>query len=355
MKEDPTERALNQVLDNLEAEAGQAEAAEPQPEPEPEAPQEPGVDEPEPEPQAEVDQPDVEDVEQQPDDDEQDDSRNVITVDDEDAVVVLPDGTEVPVKDGALRHADYTRKTQELAERRREFEQERESFEAERQEIEQLHNQMATWLEEKTSDPAGWATEIAAESKNPTQTIALAIRQLADQGVLDPEFTEAFGIEASDSPVRKAAESGAQTDRIAKVEAELEQLRQQEQEQAERQQRVQSLIDEWDQNKLTHGLSFQDQKSEFDAKKQTLTYALERGIPVEDAYFALRGQGKFDTSEKTPQSSPKAPARVPDDKKRATRAMQVRSSSSSRKPDHKAKNLDEAAERALDAFLAGAS
>lgn len=353
--DDDLDVALDKVLAGLDEDDNQDPLADPD-ETEPE-PTEPDPDEVDAE-LAELDE--IEDTdtgsEDQAADADEETDRQVLQVEDEDAVLLLPDGTEVPVKEGALRHADYTRKTQELAERRTEFEAEQADFEQARQQTEQLHDELTSWLEEQTADPAGFAQQILRDSGDPTRTLALAIKRLAEENELDPEFVEMFGLGDGSNPVQQKAVQGEKDERLTRLEREAEERRQQEQGDLERQRKVQELFNRWDQLKLEQNLSFDSGQAESEQRRETLEFAIRNGIEdLSVAFDALQAR-KSRTS--TPTSSPSkstAPARVSDDKKRATRAMQVRSSSSSRKPAAKAKSLDEAVDNALDAFLAGAS
>lgn len=356
---DDLDVALNEVLAGLDEADNQQELADPdEDQPEPDA--EPDPDEVDAE-LAELDEieqetdpeSDVEDT----DADEEDDDRPVFEIEDENGVLVLPDGTEVPVKDGALRHADYTRKTQELADRRKQFEAEQAEFEQAREQTEQLQEELTSWLEEQTADPAGFAEQILRDSGDPTGTLALAIKRLADANELDPKFVEMFGLGDGSNPVQQKAEQGEKDERLTRVERELEERREAEQARLDRQQKVQELFDRWDQLKLEQNLSFDSGQAESESRRETLEFAIRNGIEdLSVAHDALQARKSRSTSNTSSPSKSKAPSPAPDDKKkRATRAMQVRSSSSSRKPKTQASSLDEAAENALDAFLAGAS
>lgn len=356
--DDDLDVALDKVLADLDEADNQQELAdevEDQPEPDAEPPDPDEVDAE----LAELDE--IEDTENEADDqdadaDEESDDRPVIEIEDEDGVLVLPDGTEVPVKDGALRHADYTRKTQELAEKRKQFEAEQAEFEQARQETEQLHEELTTWLEEQTADPAGFAEQILRDSGDPTRTLALAIKRLADDNALDPEFVQMFGLGDGSNPVQQKAEQGEKDERLSRVERELEERRQAEQARIQRQQKVQELFDRWDQLKLEQNLSFKSGQAESESRRETLEFAIRNGIEdLSVAYDALQARKSRTSDPSSQRKKTTAPTQVQDDKKRATRAMQQRSSSSSRKPKQRAETLDEAAENALDAFLAGAS
>lgn len=349
--DDDLDAALDKVLADLDDDDNlqeQADEAEDQPEP-----VDPDPDEVDAE-LAELDE--IEDTETEPDQedsdaDEEADDRPVFEIEDENGVLRLPDGTEVPAKEAVLRHADYTRKTQELSEKRKQFEADQAEFEQARQETEQLRDELTTWLEEQAADPAGFAEQILRDSGDPTRTLALAIKRLADANELDPEFVQMFGLGDGSNPVRQKAEQGEKDERLTRVERELEERRQAEQAKQQRQQKVQELYDRWDQLKLEHNLSFDSGVSEAESRRETLEFAIRNGIEdLSVAYDAL--QTRKSRAPETSSRKTTAPKPVQDDKKRATRAMQVRSSNSARKPETKAKSLDEAAERALDKFLA---
>jgi hypothetical protein len=291
----------------------------------------------------------------QPDDGEQDDEepsspRTPIAVDDDDTIT-LPDGTEITVKDAALRQQDYTKKTQQLAKDREAFDQEREQVEQRAAQADELYQQINTWYEDRASDPAGWVAEIAESSGNPTYVLAQTIKALGEQGRLDPKFVETFGINAEDSPVRAAAERGAEDDRIRRIEQRFEQQEQQSQSEREKQQRLAEYRQQYQTVVESYGLEFASADDERAFKKSVVDHAAEQGIDRFDVAYRSWAfeQGK----------APKAPEKpvAPNPKKRASRAVTPRSSGSVTKTEAPTGpvRVEDAASAALDAFAARAS
>lgn len=199
---------------------------------------------------------------------------------DEDAVIRLPDGREVRVKDGLSMQADYTKKTQELAEQRR-------AFESEREELVGFKTQVEDWFAERTSNPAQFVTEIAAElSENPTAVIAQAIKDLHAAGKLDARFASAFGLEGGRAA--EAVEAATSDDRVAELERRLTQREEQERATAEQRRIAGEYQAQWDRIKQTEGLSYDDPKGELQAKVDLLTFARDNEITnLETAYAAM--------------------------------------------------------------------
>jgi hypothetical protein len=107
---------------------------------------------------------------------------HVVKVDGEEITVSLED-----LKSGYMRDADYRRKTQALAESRKEFEAEIEQYSTVLNQVQQLES---AWEE----DPVEVLTQFAAQTGNATQAVALTIRNLAANNLLDREFMSLFGI-----------------------------------------------------------------------------------------------------------------------------------------------------------------
>lgn len=262
--------------------------------------------------------------------------------------VVLPDGTEVDAKDIIAFQSDYTKKTQALAEQRKQFDTEREQ-------IVTAYNQMRDYYEDRVKNPTNWVAEIASQSEKPTAVLAGAIYDLAQQGLLDKEFVEAFGIESG---------VVASTAKESKTDAELRALREklerreiEEQERERMQQTVARYQSEWAQIKQDYGLSFDTPDAETAAKRELLTFATERKLTASlvDAYDLL-------AARKARQSAPEVKATTakpePDpatlEKKRASRAVAQRSSSGGSAPAKKQrpKTTRSAALEALEEYAA---
>ena len=289
---------------------------------------------------------------EEPGDDEQDaDSDNDDSADIEipaGAKVKLPDGTVVNVDKAVLMQADYTRKTQELSDQRKAFEAEAQKFETQRAEIEGLYGQMRDWYESRASQPSTWIMEIAAESGDPTSTVAKAIYELAQAGVLDQQFVETFGIESG--PVAQMAGDSRVKDEIAELRAWKEQQEQQVQQRSAVQQRAAQYEQQWQQIKLERGLDFDSQLSEIDAKRELFEFAIQSKMTrsLLDAYDIMTVR----KPKKAPVqgSSPEVTA-----KKRASRAVTAKSASTGTGQNpKKGLSTQEAILQSMDELFAGA-
>ena len=97
---------------------------------------------------------------------------------------------EVTLKEalaGYQRQADYTRKAQALAAEKQELEEVVQEFSGTLDTLEQLNS---TWEE----NPVRVLAHFTANTDNPTQSVALLIKELASAGMLDRDFMEMFGI-----------------------------------------------------------------------------------------------------------------------------------------------------------------
>lgn len=267
---------------------------------------------------------------------------NRIEVTEED-LIVLPDGTEVPVKESALRQADYTRKTQQLAE-------ERKKLEEAQAKADQLLDDFDNWYQERAANPDRWITEIAKSLPDRgvrTQMIARALRDMAAGGYLEDDFVELFGLTGG-----KAAEFAAEpeADRVAQLEAKL---RQQEAERdAEIRVREQAAIlqGQWAEIKAAYGLAYSTPQEELEAKREVLQFAKENGVPnLRVAFDAMSARRQTTATARQPDEATT-------EKKRATRAIAQRSAGAGQTapPKKKAKTVRGAAELALEKYLAGA-
>lgn len=268
---------------------------------------------------------------------------NRIEVTDQD-VIVLPDGSEVKIHEAALRQADYTRKTQQLAE-------ERKVLEKKVAETDQVLGDFETWYQERAANPDNWIAEIARSLPDRgvrTQMIARALKQLASSGYLEDDFVQTFGLVAG-----KAAEFAEEpeADRIAQLEAQLKS--QQAEKEIEGRVRKQAAIlqSQWDEIKSSYGVSFASPQDEVAAKKEVLEFAKANGVSnLRVAYDAMQARRQ---PTATPQRQPDA---VTTDKKRASRAISQKSQAAGQisNPAQKAKTIRHAAELALDKYI-GAS
>jgi hypothetical protein len=254
----------------------------------------------------------------------------------EGAELRLPDGTVVPADKAVLMQADYTRKTQELAEQRKQFEAEISEFEQVSAEVNETYENMRAWYETRAANPSGWIAEIASQAEDATATIAKALYDLAQAGVLDKKFVETFGIESGEI---------AETAQRSKVESEVAQLRRSLEEreaielERERLARQQDLVKkraavyehEWEQIKADNALDFSDVADEVNAKRELLQFALENklGKSLIDAYDLLMVRKSKSGLLKNPQDSEVAA------KKRASRAVTPKTSVSAASPRKK--------------------
>lgn len=245
----------------------------------------------------------------------------------EGATIRLPDGTEVPADKAVLMQADYTRKTQELAEQRKAIETEKASFKQAQEQFGQNYQQMKTWYEERASSPSNWIAEIAGQSQDPTSVVATAIFTLAQHGMLDPKFVETFGIDSSEfEGAAKTHQAESEVQRLKREISERDQREQWERSTSQRQQLVQQRAaiyeQEWEQIKASKSLNFDNPSNEAEAKKQLLQFALENRLSKSliDAHdlFELR-IGR--TASRTESPDPDVAA-----KKRASRAVTQKTS-----------------------------
>lgn len=233
----------------------------------------------------------------------------------------LPDGTEVSgteLKDGWLRHADYTRKTQEVA--------------AQRQEVQTLQQQMVDWYEERASNPAAWINEIASETDNPIATLAEAIEaerdptnaaasllvKLAERGKLDEQFVKRFGLEEYAGKAG-AYEADTKLSRIERQLQEEREAREASERTAAEAARTQTLVAEyqrqWASIVQSEGLTYDSPQAETEAKFEVMRFARDNEIPnLEHAYAAY--------ARSRPQPArPKVDARKAVERKRQSRAV----------------------------------
>jgi hypothetical protein len=274
-------------------------------------------------------------------DDEQDVEDGTVLEVSENAKLKLPDGTVVDAKQAVLLQADYTRKTQELAEQRKQIEAKKYEFENSQAEYDRAYGQMRDWYESRASRPADWIAEIASQTQDATSTVAQALYSMAQNGLLDPKFVETFGIDAGEI---------AETAKGSRVQSELEELKQWRQEQeltTQRQQQVQKRAvayeQEWEQIKSSKALQFQDRISEIEAKKELLSFALQNNLTrsLTDAYDLMTVR-KPDVFKRTPPS-------VEVSTKRASKVVTPKSSVVSNKATKKKpQNSRDAALEALE-------
>lgn len=277
------------------------------------------------------------------DDDEANDEDGPLIEVPDGAKLRLPDGTEVDVAQAVLLQADYTRKTQELAEQRRQLEGKWNEVQQTEQQYQQAYGQMREWYESRAARPAEWLAEIASQSPDPTTMVAQALYTMAQNGLLDPQFVEAFGIDSGEI---------AQTAKSSQVENELEELKRWRYEQeigVQRQTKVKERAavyeTEWEQIKNTASMSFESRADELNAKRELLQFALENNLTrsLRDAYDLMT------VRKPKPVSARHQPDADVAAKKRASRAVTPKSSATP-KPTKKAMSDKEAIAAALEEF-----
>lgn len=234
----------------------------------------------------------------------------------ENAKLKLPDGTLVDADKAVLMQADYTRKTQELAEQRKSFESEKEKLESEASEVMQAYQSAVEWYESRASRPADWVAEIISSTDDPTSTLAKAIHDLAQAGALEKSFVESFGIEQGE--VAERAKNAVVTDELAEIRA----WKRQQEEEASRQkaiaQQAQVYEQQWEEIKSTRNLEFSDRVEELDIKRRLLEFAMENklGRSLIDAFDLMTVRSPINVSKQVPDPDPAVAA-----KKRANRAV----------------------------------
>ena len=341
---DTFEELLSATFDEAEA-ARQEQIPEPEEDTDPEVDDE-DVDEPDEvddegdeDPDESDDDPeDDEDAEGDEDDEGEDDEQDgdILEVTDE-TVLTLPDGTTTSVKDALLRQADYTRKTQELAEQRRE--------------VEAFYDELKGYVEERSTNPVGWTEEIILNSPDPTQTVAQAIVNLAKSGKLDPKFVETFGLESG--PVVDQAHTSQVDQRVDRLEQEREQERQQAQAEQARTQALQQYRQQYAEIVSTEGLEFDSVEAENAFKAELAEFARNTGI-VSDlrvAYDALaRQKDRERQAQEARQAQSEAKKAVAKRKKKSAAVTPKGTTTPAAK---RGASFDEAAEEAVEAFFRG--
>lgn len=255
----------------------------------------------------------------------------------EDDTIVLPDGTEVSVRDAALRQQDYTRKTQALAEERKAFEAERSQVESS---LEYVNNLQEAWQRNQAEVVSGFV----AATEDPTLILSQVIVELAKAEKLDPKFIETFGI-TPEVQERWAAEAKNQSElqemksRLSRFEQERAAAEAANAASAEQAKLIEEYENQWAQIKATANLSL-DPLAENNTKLELLQYALENEIPnLLVAWKAIQFE----------RSQAKAPVKKAETsaKKAATGAITPKSTGGSVVTATNPKNIEDAAWQAF--------
>jgi hypothetical protein len=231
-----------------------------------------------------------------PDEEEDDESSNEdqeVSDDDLEKVQVKVDGEilEVTVdelKSGYQRQADYTRKAQALASEKEQLELAVQEFSETLGTLQQLDS---AWDE----NPVKVLAHFTANTQNPTQSVALLIKELASAGMLENEFMEIFGITPD---VRAAWGRETEVENLRRRAASTERTTSQQLQQAEYEQQVQAAIAEYDRQVddilETEGIELTvKQRNAF--RSRLATYASENELTnLKAAYKAL----KYEESQK---------------------------------------------------------
>lgn len=259
-------------------------------------------------------------------------SKGPIAVTESDTIV-LPDGTEVSVKEATLRQADYTRKTQALADERKALDAERE---ATRSQVEYVENLTKAWQTNQAEVVSGFV----ASTEDPTLTISQVIVELAKADKLDQKFLETFGItkdvqEKWSEETKSNSELAEIKNRLSRFEQERVQQDELAKQQADEAALVQEYENQWAQIKTENRLNL-DPAQEVETKLNLLRYALDNDLTnLKVAYKAF----KFEESQKA--TDPKKAAVSA--KKEATGAITSKSTGSSVAVTRAPGNIEDAA------------
>jgi hypothetical protein len=306
------------------------------------------VEEPEAKEVAEGDEPvDAQDDDEDADEEAVEDDRkadgNVVEVP-EGAVLRLPDGTEVEVDKAVLFQSDYTKKTQQLAE-------DRKQFEGDREKVLEAYEQMRNWYESRASNPTDWVKEIVSESPDPTAAIAKALYELANEGKLDAEFVQTFGIDAGE--VAKRATELKRDSELDSLRKKVEERERSEAEQRAIQEQARKYQSEWDDIKQSNSLAFDNRDDEISAKRELLQFAMNNRMAhsLKDAYdLMLLRTGR--TGQPEAVKAKPAPDPQVTEKKRASRAVTPKGNATGGPRVKKPASVREAALQSLEEYAA---
>ena len=227
---------------------------------------------------------------------------------DEDALIRLPDGTTMTVREGLLRQKDYTRKTQELADARKELEA-----------IEQQHGEA---LEAYQALEAGWDSDpvdviahLITQTENPTRAVVQAIQRLAVADELDQQFLNYLQVtpEVKASWVRQREE-----DEVKRENAQLrQQLSQSEAVEQEVRQTamIQAALEKYERQfeeiVATHGLTFANDDAVAEFKSTVAAYAQDNQIrDLRKAYAAMAYEQELVAREKAKKAAERAKSKA---------------------------------------------
>jgi hypothetical protein len=239
----------------------------------------------------------------------------------EEDVIVLPDGTEVSVKEAALRQADYTRKTQALSEERKAFDAERAAAQTA---VEYVENLTKSWQANQAEVVSGFV----ASTQDPTLVLSQVIVELAKSDKLDPQFMETFGItpeirEKWSSEAKSHSELADVKSRLERFEREKQAVEQATSVKAQEEALIAEYENQWTQIKVSNKLDL-DPTQDVEAKLEVLQYALANEVPnLASAWKALQ----YEKSQTAKTTAPKNAA--VDAKKAASGAISSKSAGGS--------------------------
>lgn len=305
-----------------------------------------------------------------PSDDEPTIPEDAYEINDEDTFVVEIDGEEVALtgeelRNGYLRHDDYTRKRQaesaalkEAEARAEQAEQAVAQYESAAEDLEQAKE----WVAERQANPPAWIAEIAASSGDAqlaSAYVAQGIMHLHNAGLLTDEFAQLLQLGDPKGHVQEAAQQGALDQRLARIEQRLEGDPAPEGEQPADDEAVAALVAEyraqWDSIVEEEGLEFETPDAEVKLRGELVEYATEHSIDdLEKAWLRMQR----DRSRSTAQAAKDKVGSEANDgnapkPKRGSGAI-TRSSTPTRRAPTKqpAKTVDEAADRAYKRLVA---
>lgn len=275
--------------------------------------------------------------------DEADDDEDFEDSDDTEAIeltedtIVSIDGKKDTVKNMLARQADYTRKTQALAEERKAFSEEQSELRDKAQQVVDLHTEMTEWYSTRQANPVAWGAEIAGSTGDATGFVAQLITELNNSGALDPKFIEAFGLEAPDNAVAQAAAFGKAQERISRLEAEQAAERQAREEAALAAEVTQAIESEFNELIAANGLEFATARERAEFRKELFTTATDYEIADLSKAYKVMTAAKPATPAVSDERRQAAVER-----KRTARAVSRPSAASASAPPTQYESLEEA-------------
>lgn len=258
--------------------------------------------------------------------------------------VVTVNGKQGKLSELFIPKEEWTRKTQELAEQRRQLEaQVAEVTEIQEQGRQFLANPVSASLQAMQHQASNGGATV-------TQQLVTALVQANKDGLLDPKFAEQIGLERPDSTVNITATQTATEERVARLEAELEQARQRSTEDAQaeasRQQMVESIGEQMAQMVTASGRTFADEADERAYITEVTTWAQDNDLVLNSAgeVDLLRAQRLYAQTHPATPPTPTTPRRsvAPEQKKALRKVSATSSSAASPARPASAKTLTEA-------------